>query len=56
MEINKDQAKVILEMVGHIKRYAGNTVHEEDLDREIRNNFPVLDDYDYLEEAEKNGW
>ena len=59
MKMNREEALVILEAIGNIGRFAGNTGPEEKLDTRIREEFSddkEVYEYDYSEQAKKYGW
>ena len=59
MDINREEALVILEALGSVARYQGATTGEESLDEKIREHFAdnkEVSEYDYQEQADKYGW
>ena len=59
MKITRGDALVILEAIGNIGRYAGNSEQEEELESKIRESFSddkEVYEYDYSEQAKKYGW
>ena len=59
MNIDREEALVILELMGEVSRHSGSSVKEDLLEVRIRIHFAddkEVSEYDYQEQAENYGW
>ena len=59
MKIDREEALIILELMGEVSRHSGSSVKEEIMENRIRIEFAgdkEVSEYDYQEQADKHGW